>query len=308
MACFLPEGVLTEKEGHRMLFREPGFLKECIESGRILEGIAVCCDNEHNLIVDLGCMKGVIPREEGAVGISDGTVRDIAMISRVNMPVCFKIMAFSDKNGKTTAILSRRLAQAECQKEYVSQLRVGDIIPARVTHLESFGCFADIGCGISSLIPIDAASVSRITHPRDRFFVGQNIYTIVKGIDDQGRITLSHKELLGDWMQNASLFSAGETVAGVVRSIEEYGVFVELTPNLAGLAERKEGVKVGQQASVYIKSIIPEKMKIKLVIVDAFDADYHPADYRYYQTNGHMDCFCYSPPQSGRVVETVFEK
>lgn len=92
-----------------------------------------------------------------------------------------------------------------------------------------------------------------------------------------------------------------------MRSIEDYGIFVELTPNLAGLAERKDDVKVGQQASVYIKSVIPEKMKVKLIIVDAFDADYKAPSYRYYHTSGHIKRFCYSPPESSRVVETVFE-
>ncbi len=306
MACFLPEGILFEQAENRACLKSAGALSGCIASGRIVEGIAVCCDSEHDLIVDLGCMKGIIPRKEGAVGIADGTVRDIALISRVNKPVCFRVVDIIEREGKPIALLSRRLAQEECQRQYVSRLRGGDVIPARVTHMEAFGCFVDIGCGISSLIPIDAASVSRITHPRDRFSVGQDIYAVIKSIDEQGRISLSHKELLGSWEQNAALFSAGETVAGIVRSIEEYGVFVELTPNLAGLAERKEGVRIGQQASVYIKSIIPEKMKIKLIIVDAFDADYRAGEYHYYQTSGHMERFRYSPPESPRVMETVF--
>ena len=77
------------------------------------------------------------------------------------------------------------------------------------------------------------------------------------------------KELLGTWEENAALFSAGETVPGIIRSIETYGIFVELTPNLTGLAELKEGVSVNENAAVYIKSIIPERMKIKLVILDS---------------------------------------
>jgi len=51
-------------------------------------------------------------------------------------------------------------------------------------------------------------------------------------------------------------------VAGIVRSVESYGIFVELTPNLAGLAELKENVHAGQQASVFIKSILPNRMKV----------------------------------------------
>lgn len=307
MTDFMPEGHLMEKESNRLLLKDVAAIKACIESGKILEAIAVCCDSAHNLIIDMGCMKGIIPREEGAMGILDGSVRDIAMIARVNKPVCFVVTQTVQRDGKEIALLSRRQAQKKCLEEYVSGLRAGDIIPAKVTHLESFGCFVDIGCGVSSLIPIDAASVSRITHPRDRFRVGQDIYAIVKeGMDPNGRISLSHKELLGTWEENAALFSAGETVAGIVRSIEDYGIFVELTPNLAGLAERKDDVKVGQQASVYIKSIIPEKMKIKLIIVDAFDAAYKTPDYRYYHTKGRLERFRYSPAESSRVVETVF--
>ena len=42
-------------------------------------------------------------------------------------------------------------------------------------------------------------------------------------------------------------------MAGIVRSVEPYGIFVELAPNLAGLAEVADNVHNGQQASVYIK-------------------------------------------------------
>ena len=35
------------------------------------------------------------------------------------------------------------------------------------------------------------------------------------------------------------------TVPGIVRGLKEYGAFVELTPNLSGLAERKSGLREG---------------------------------------------------------------
>ena len=81
-------------------------------------------------------------------------------------------------------------------KEYVSTLVPGDIVNARITHLETFGAFADIGCGIVSLLPIDMISVSRIDHPRERFSVGMDITAVIKAIDN-GRISLTHKELFG---------------------------------------------------------------------------------------------------------------
>jgi transcriptional accessory protein Tex/SPT6 len=65
-------------------------------------------------------------------------------------------------------------------QNYISKLIPGDIIPAKVTHLEQFGAFVDIGCGIPSLIPIDAISISRISHPVDRFVPNQDIKVIIK--------------------------------------------------------------------------------------------------------------------------------
>ena len=307
MQKYLPEGMLIDTDENRNNLKNLITLQESMANNKTLEAKAIICDSEHNLVVDLGLIKGVIPRDEGALGVAEGTTKDIAIISRVNKPVCFKITGFSkDKNGNPYALLSRRLAQLECVENYVSSFNIGDIIGARATHFEPFGCFVDIGCGVPSLIPIDAISVSRISHPSDRFFVGQDIKVIVKETCCNGKICLTHKELLGTWEQNSSQFNIGETVAGVVRSIEEYGIFVELAPNLAGLAELRDNVKVGQSASVYIKNLIPEKMKVKLIIVDSFDNDYKLPSYKYYVDAPYIDYWKYSPDCCDKLIETVF--
>ena len=302
-----PEGILIDTPENRAALASPAALAEACRNNRILEAKAVLCDSSHNLWVDLGCMRGIIPREEGAIGIREGSVRDIAIISRVNRPVSFLAEDFiTDATGNAMAILSRRKAQELCRKRFIDLCVPGDILEARVTHLEPFGAFCDIGCGIPALIPIDCVSVSRIPHPSVRFFTGQLIKAIVKNRDGSGRITLTHKELLGTWEENAAKISVGETVPGVVRSVESYGVFVELAPNLAGLAEFDPDVREGQSAAVFIKSIIPEKMKIKLVIVDKGEP--RPPEYvrDYFFNEPHMSYFRYSPPECEKVTETVF--
>ncbi len=306
MKDYYPEGTLIGTDDNKKYLTSAVTLQQAQSLEIILEAMVVMCDAEHNLIVDLGCMRGVIPRDEGAIGIREGTTRDIALISRVGHAVSFIVMGFStDGKGNQQAILSRRAAQQKCLDYIFKNKKVGDIIDACITHLESFGAFCDIGCGNIALLPIDAISVSRISHPKDRFIVGDSIKAIIKKIDDDNKITLSHKELLGSWQENASQFCQGQTVSGVVRSIEDYGIFVELTPNLAGLAEPKEDVRVGQCASVYIKSIIPEKMKIKLIIIDSFDTscDY---TYNYFYGGEHIDQFVYSPAESSKQISTYF--
>ena len=306
MNGFYPEGKIYETQENKRSLSSVAALGDAIVRETVLEAPVIMCDTDHNLIVDLGCMKGVIPRSEGAIGIDDGSTRDIALISRVGRTVCFVVTEFkTDKNGEMYAVLSRKRAQEICKDHIKVGLQIGEIIDAKITHLESFGAFCDIGCGNIALLPIDAISVSRISHPKDRFKVGDDIKAIIKNIAPDGKITLSHKELLGTWEENAQNFSAGQTVTGVVRSVEDYGIFVEITPNLAGLAEPKEGVKVGQRASVYIKSILRDKMKIKLIIIDSFDAFYSP-EIKYFETASPITEWSYSPKDCYKRITTKF--
>ncbi len=307
MSIFYPEGFLTGRAENRAAMASISALREAMLKGTVLEARAVKCDREHNLHISLGCMDGVIPRDEGAVGIAGGEVRDIALISRVGKPVQFTVTGIRrTEAGRYEAVLSRRLAQEKCAAEYLAFLSPGDVITAVVSHMESFAAFCDIGAGVTALLPIDSISVSRIPHPGTRFFAGQQIRAAVRLRDEKGRIVLTHKELLGTWEENAARFQVGETVPGVIRSVESYGVFVELTPNLAGLAEYDGRYTAGEACAVYIKNIIPDRMKLKLIIVDA--GTDKPADMpmEYFFKGDHMDRFIYSPPGSKRVIETVF--
>ena len=306
MSLYLPEGFLIKSEENKKALGNFENFKEAFKKGTPLEARALTCDKEHNLHIDFGFIEGIIPRSECAVGIDEGTTRDIAIIAMVNKPVKFIITDIKEINGKLTAILSRKVLQNRFYQLRLPELKVGDIINASVTHLENFGVFCDIGCGINALLPIDNISVSRIPHPNVRFSVGDEIKVIIKDIDEDNRVTLSHKELLGTWEENAKEFSVGETVSGIIRSVENYGIFIELAPNLAGLAEYTSNVEVGQQASVYIKSIIPEKMKFKLIIVESFEADYPKPEPIYFFNDSHIDYFKYSPDCSERIIETIF--
>lgn len=310
MNHYTPEGnLISSFENHELTSSIKG-LEKALEHQIILEAPAVLCDHSFNLHVNLGSrIRGIIPRDEVQYSPREET-KDIAILTRVGKPVCFKVMGFErGADGEPVAILSRKSAQRECTLNYIEALQPGDIIPTKITHLENFGAFVDIGCGIISLLSIDSISVSRIAHPSARLSVGDSIYTVVKSIDEFGRIYVSERELLGSWHENASQFNEGQTVMGIVRSIESYGIFVELKPNLAGLAEYKSDVFAGQVAAVYIKSIIPEKMKIKLIIIDSHDSPAPRTPLEYFidtESVTHIDSWVYSPPSCKKVIESVF--
>ena len=306
---YLPEGALCQTPENREYISSYQGLEKAMKEGKILEGVVNLCDSDtYTLHLDLGGIDGIIRREDCIYGEK---AKDIAIITRVGKPVCFKVMELTVVNGRQSAVLSRSEAQKECAERYLSTLRAGDIIPAKITHFESFGAFMDIGCGVIALMTVDCVSVSRISNPSERFSLREELFVVVKTVDRESkRIYVSTKELFGTWEENAQMFSAGQTVSGVVRSVEDYGIFVELSPNLAGLAEYREGVYEGQCCAVYIKSIIPEKMKVKLVIIDAYDFAPDLKSSPYFTDVGnvtHIDYWKYSPDNCKKLVETVFE-
>jgi small subunit ribosomal protein S1 len=308
---YKPEGSLIKNERNYQLLSSKSGLDRALEEQIILEAPVILCNHNFDLHVELPFgMRGIIPREEVEYSNKGDHIKDIAILTRVGKTVCFKVIGYrTSQSGELTAILSRRAAQRECIENYLNTLVPGDIIPAKVTHLESFGAFLDVGCGRISLLSIDSISVSRISHPSARLSVGDMIYVVVKSIDDRGRIFLSGRELLGTWEENAAIFSEGQTVRGVIRSVENYGIFVELAPNLAGLAEYRDDVYPGQTAAVYIKSIIKDKMKIKLIIIDTDDSHQPPSPLPYFidpEEISHIDYWRYSPMVSSKVIETVF--
>lgn len=125
--------------------------------------------------------------------------------------------------------------------------------------------------GVSGLLYIEDICVSRIKSPYERFKVGQEVKVMVKSINkDENKISFTYKELLGTWEDNIKEFRQGTVVHGIVRDAEKSknGIFVELKPNLVGLAEYKDNIEYGQNVDVYIKKIVPEKKKVKLLIFD----------------------------------------
>lgn len=290
MQVYPPEGIRIHTPENQALLYEDG-LRRAASDGTILEAIPAKCDSQHNLLFQFGDLTGILPRSEAVFSPDGKPVREIAVLKRVGRPTCFRVLALD--GGR--AVLSRRAAQQAVWDDLTANRRTGDILQAVITTPAQFGAFCDVGCGLTALLPVSRISVSRSQTGFERFVPGQAICAVLAKIDrDTNRITLSHRELLGTWEENASLFSAGQTVTGIVRAVKDYGVFIELTPNLSGLAEPDGRLAAGDAVSVYIKSIQPDRRKIKLSVISLLSqVDLPPQPMRYFRTEGHLDCWQY---------------
>lgn len=262
---FIPEGW---EENFRPMSKD--YLDKAMQAGNIMQGVVKKCDSNYNLHVDFGNnITGIIPKEEvEAVNVDEtGFPKPNICMSKVNQYVQFKV---KDIDERDKYILSRKEVGKEALKWVRNELQEGQIVNGIVKSIRPYGVFIEIGGGIVGLLHIEDISVARIKTPIERLKIGQKANFVVKSIDRKNeRILLSYKELLGTWEENAKKFEEGSTVSGIAREIEKSknGIFVELTPNLVGLAEYKDGIEYGQNVNVYIKKIIPEKKKVKLVII-----------------------------------------
>lgn len=139
-----------------------------------------------------------------------------------------------------------------------------------VKNIKPYGAFIEIAGGVVGLVHIEDLSIARIKTPSERLKIGQKVEVVVKSIDRRtGKVILSYKETLGSWEENAKMFTTGMKAKGIVRETEKNknGIFIELTPNLVGMAEYEEGLQYGQTVDVYIKKIDNERKKVKLLII-----------------------------------------
>ena len=251
-------------------FFPEGWKNEKIESTNgILQGFVINCDKDFNLHVELeNGEKGIIPREEvEAINVDENGIPKANLCEgKVHKFVQFKL---KEKDGDNL-IFSRKDVQNQVLDCVKKDLKEGECIKGIVKNITPYGAFIDIGGGIVGLAYIEDLSVARIKSPNDRVKIGQKIKCMVKYVDkDTGRVNLSYKNCLGTWEENAKKFKEGMTVKGIVRDTEKNknGVFIELTPNLIGMAEYTEELKYGESVDVCIKRILPEKKKVKLTIV-----------------------------------------
>ncbi|MBQ2917361.1 MAG: 30S ribosomal protein S1 [Clostridia bacterium] len=241
-------------------------------NGSIMQGKVTKCDSNYNLYIDLGNnITGIIPREEvEAINIDEtGFPKPNICTSKIDKFVQFKV---KDIKNEDTVILSRKAVGKEAMNWMKNDLKEGMYVYGIVKNIRPYGAFVEIGGGIVGLVHIEDISVARIKSPFERFKIGQKIKIMIKSIDRKtNRVILSYKEIYGTWDENIADLNEGMTVEGIARETEKSknGIFVELKPNLIGLAEYKDNIEYGQKVDVYIKRIIPEKKKVKLLIVDS---------------------------------------
>lgn len=183
--------------------------------------------------------------------------------------------------GKSIVVTRRPLLakeKAARMNTIGDNVNVGEIRQARVTRLQPFGAFCDIGEGLEGLIHVSEISHQRIGHPREKLTEGDAIdVKIIKVDAAKGRIGLSIKALSEDpWTAFANSLTVGQPLKGKVERLQPFGAFVNIAPGVDGLmhvsvitAHRiehpSEALTVGDEIDVVVEKVDRERKRISLM-------------------------------------------
>ena len=245
-------------------------LEQIKKEQKVLDVYITDIDESLNMIGIIGKdIKAIIPREESSSIVGDdGLVEEKHIINKKGkiLHVCIKDII--NNNDNIELVVSKKILELKVRKWMYMHLKPGMKLKGVVVSTSDYAAFVDVGGGVTGILKLENISDILLQKASDALKIGQRIEVVVKKYDrDTGRIELSYKEILGTFEENISKFKEGDIVDGIVRNRIKSGIFVEIAPNVVGLAEHINGIEYGQKVLVSIKRIIPEKKKVKLVII-----------------------------------------
>jgi small subunit ribosomal protein S1 len=155
----------------------------------------------------------------------------------------FKVLKITRDKGNI--VLSRRAVllneRDQLRSATLKVLQEGVVMEGVVKNVTDYGAFIDLG-GIDGLLHITDISWGRINHPSEKLSVGQVVPVVVLKYDgEKERVSLGMKQLTPDpWVTVHERFPMGGRIQGRVKSITDYGAFVELEEGVEGLIHVSE--------------------------------------------------------------------
>ncbi|MDF2865795.1 MAG: RNA-binding protein [Clostridia bacterium] len=246
-------------------------LKQIKDEEQVLEMYVETVDDSFNMIGYVANkIKAILPREEASSVVNDDGLVDTKHIvnkTGKKIEICIKDI-IKDTDDTTLIIASKKILELKVRRWMYMHLKPGMKLRGVVRGLTEYAAFVDVGGGVTGMLKTSDISDVVVNHASDILKLGQRIEVVVKKFDrDTGKIDLSYKENFGTFEDNIKNIKEGDIIEGTVRNRTRTGIFIEIKPNLSGIADHVSGIEYGQKVLVSVKRINVEKKKIKLIII-----------------------------------------
>jgi len=227
-------------------------LQETYTKNEIVEA-KVLDANKGGLIVKVGHIGGFLPVSQLSPDhyprVSGGDKQKILDRLKTYVGKSFDVRILDINENDEKLIVSEKTVWEEKQRSEISQFKVGSVVKGAVTALADFGAFVKFSTNggsvedpssLEGLVHISEIAWQRIDHPRDVLKVGEEVEAEIIGIEGS-KIFLSMKKLILDpWTDVGRKYQVGDVVQGKILKVNPFGFFVELDPDIHGLAHISE--------------------------------------------------------------------
>jgi small subunit ribosomal protein S1 len=189
------------------------------------------------MVVDLYGVEGFLPGSQ----IDVRPITDFDSYVGKTMP--FKIVKLNEVR-KNIVVSHKEIIEEqnkEDREKLLSQIKVKQVIPGRVKNITDFGAFIDLG-GLDGLLHITDMSWGKINHPSEMLTIDQVVDVMIIDYDiEKQRVSLGMKQLTPNpWDNIEERYPKDAVVKGIVVSITNYGLFIELEKGVEGLVHISE--------------------------------------------------------------------
>ncbi|MCM8784290.1 MAG: 30S ribosomal protein S1 [Candidatus Omnitrophica bacterium] len=174
-----------------------------------------------------------------------------------------------DAENKKISLSIRQLEQDPWIK-ITTNYPVGTKVKGKIKHITDYGAFVELEDGVEGMIHVsDISWTKKLRTPAEVLKKGEKIEAIVVSLDEENRrVNLGIKQLIPDpWQQLVEKFKVDTVIEGKINKVTNFGVFVELTPELEGLLHISE---IDPSLASKLEEIykVGDKLKVKVVKID----------------------------------------
>jgi len=261
---------IVEQEGSA----ERDALLESLQEGQVIKGVVKNL-TDYGAFIDLGGIDGLLHITDMAWK----RVKQPSDIVNIGDEIEVKVLKF-DKDRNRVSLGLKQLGE-DPWENLTRRYPVNSRVFGKVTNIADYGCFVEIEDGVEGLVHVSEMDwTNKNVHPSKVVSMGDEVEVMILDIDEERRrISLGMKQChTNPWEDFSSTHAKGDRIAGVIKSITDFGIFVGLEGGIDGLLhlsdlswteEGEEAVhnfKKGDEIETVILGIDPERERISLGI------------------------------------------
>jgi small subunit ribosomal protein S1 len=249
-------------------------LLEKLQEGAVIKG-TVKNLTDYGAFVDLGGIDGLLHITDMAWK----RVKHPSEVVNVGDEIDVRILKF-DRERQRVSLGIKQLGNDPWQ-QIGRRYPTGTRLFGKVTNIADYGCFVEIEEGVEGLVHVSEMDwTNKNVNPSKVVHIGQEVEVMVLDIDEERRrISLGIKQCQANpWKEFSDNYNRGDKVAGQIKSITDFGIFIGLSGGIDGLVhlsdiswdvpgeEAVRNYQKGQQVEAMVLSIDPERERISLGI------------------------------------------